>query len=189
MQNLLSKCQEWWGWGTIFPLESVKKNILLLSFFLENMPYQYSSDAQSCRTVCDPMDCSTPVLPVHHQLTEFTQINVRWVGDAIQLSHPLSSPSLPPFNLSQHQDLCKWVCSSHQVPKVLEFQLQHQSFQWTLRTDLPWDGRVGSPCSPRNSQESSPTPQLKSISSSVHSFLYSPTLTSIHDCWENHSFD
>ena len=85
----------------------------------------------------------------------------------------LSSPS-PAFNLSHHQGLFKWVCSSHQVAKVLEFQLQHQSFQWALRTDLLQSGLVGSPCSPRDSQESSPTPQFKSINSSVLSFLHSP---------------
>ena len=74
--------------------------------------------------------------PVHHQILESTQIHVHWVGDAIQPSHPLSSPSPPALNLSQHQGLFKWVSSSHQVAKVLEFQLQHQSFQWTPRTDL-----------------------------------------------------
>ena len=79
------------------------------------------------------------------------------------------------------------VNSSHQMAKVLEFQLQHHSFQWTPRTDLLQDGLVGSPCSPRDSQESSPTPQFKSINSFVLSFLYSPTLTSIHDYWKNHS--
>ena len=68
--------------------------------------------------------------PVHHQLPEFTQTHVHWVGDAVQLSHPLSAPSPPAFNLSQRQGLFKWVSSSHQVAKVLEFQLQHQSFQW-----------------------------------------------------------
>ena len=82
-----------------------------------------------------------------------------------------------------------WISSSHQVAKVLEFQLQHQSFQWTPRTDLLLDGLVGSPCSPRDSQESSPTPQFKSINSSALSFLYGPTLTSIHDYWKNHSPD
>ena len=95
----------------------------------------FSSVTQSCLTLCDPMDCSTPGLPVHHQLPEFTQTHVHWVGDAIQLSHPLLSPSPPAFNLSQHQGLFKWVSSSHQVAKILEFQLQHQSFQWTFRTD------------------------------------------------------
>ena len=98
--------------------------------------YQFSSVAQSCPTFCDPMDRSTPVLPVNHQLLEFTQTHIHWVSDAIQPSHPLSSPSPPALNLSQHQGLFKWVSSSHQVAKVLEFQLQHQSFQWTPRTDL-----------------------------------------------------
>ena len=108
-------------------------------------------------------------------------------------SYPSISSSVIPFssclNLSQHQGLFKWVSSSHQVAKVLEFQLPHQSFQWIFRTDFLWDGLVGSPCNARYSQESSPTPQFKSISSSALSFLYSPTLTSIHDHWKNHSFD
>ena len=130
------------------------------------------------------MNCSTPGLSVHHQLLESTQTHVHWVGDAIQPSHPLSSPSPPALNLSQHQGLFKWVSSSHQVTKVLEFQLQHQSFLRTPRTDLLLNGLVGSPCSPRDSQESSPTPQFKNINSLVLSFLYSPTLTSIHDHWK-----
>ena len=92
--------------------------------------------AQSCLTLCDPMDCSMPGLPVHHQLPEFTQTHVHWASDAIQPSHPLLSPSPPTFNLSQHQGLFKWVSSSHQVARVLEFQLQHQSFQWIFRTDF-----------------------------------------------------
>ena len=81
----------------------------------------------------DPMNCSTPGLSVHRQLPEF--IYILWVGDAIQLSHPLSSPSPAAFSLSQHQGLFQWVSSSHQVAKVLKFQLQHQSFQWVFRTD------------------------------------------------------
>ena len=93
----------------------------------------FCSVVQSCSTLSDPMDCSTPGLPVHHQHPEFTQTHVHWVGDAIQPSHPLSSPSPPAFNLSQHQGLFQWVSSLHQVAKVLEFQLQHQSFQWTPR--------------------------------------------------------
>ena len=96
----------------------------------------FSSVAQSCLTLCDPMNRSTPGLPVHHQLLEFTQTHVHWIGDAIQPSHPLSSPSPPVLNLSQHQGLFKWVSSSHQVAKVLEFQLQHQSFWWLFRTDF-----------------------------------------------------
>ena len=83
-----------------------------------------------------PMDCSMPGLPVHHQLLEFTQTHVHWVGNANQPSHSLYSPSPPAFNLPQHQGLFKWVSSSHKVAKVLEFQLQHQSLQWTPRTDL-----------------------------------------------------
>ena len=89
---------------------------------------------------------------------------------------PLLSPSPPAFNLSQHGGLFQEVSSSHQVAKVLEFQLQHQPFQWIFRTDFLWDWLVGSPCSPRDSQESSPTPQFKSINSSALSFLYSPTI-------------
>ena len=136
-----------------------------------------------------PMDCSTPGFPVHYQLPELAQTHVHWVSDAIQPSHPLSSPSPPAFNLSQHQGLFKWVSSSHQVARGLEFQLQHQSFQWIFRTDFLQDWLVWSPCSPGDSQESSPTPQFKSISSSVLSFLYSPTLTSIRDYWKSHFFD
>ena len=151
--------------------------------------FQFSSVTQLCPTPGDPMNHSTPGLPVHHQLQESTQTRVHWVGDAIQPSHPLLSPSPPGLNLSQHQDLFKWVSSSHQVARVLEFQLQHQSFQWTPSIDLLWDGLVGSPCSQRDSQESSPTPQFKSTTSSVLRFIYSLTLTSIHDYWKNHSLD
>ena len=95
-----------------------------------------SSVAQSCLALCDPMNCSTLGLPVHHQLPESTQTHVLWVSDAIWSSHPLLSPSPPAFNLSQHQGLFKWVSSSHQVAKILEFPLQHQSFLWTPRTDF-----------------------------------------------------
>ena len=150
---------------------------------------QFSSVAQACPTLCDPMNHSTPGPPVHHQLPESTQTHVHWVGDAIQSAHSLLSPSLPAPNPSQHQGLFQWVSSSHQVAKVLEFQLQHQSFQWTPRTDLLEEGLVGSPCSSRDSQESAPTPQFKSINSLALSFLYGPTLTSIHDHWKNHSLD
>ena len=107
--------------------------------------FQFSSVQSLSRVrLCDPMDHSTPGLPVHHRLSEFTQTHVHWVGDAIQSSHPLLSPSPPAFNLSQHQGLFKWVSSLHQVAKELEFQLQFlpsfnssfSSFQWTPRTDL-----------------------------------------------------
>ena len=107
--------------------------------------------------LCNPMNCSMPGLPVHHQLTEFTQTHIHRVSDAIQPSHPLSSPSPPALNLSQHQDLFKWVSTLHQVAKVLEFQLQHQCFQWTPRADLLQNGLVGYPWSLRDSQEFSNT--------------------------------
>ena len=99
--------------------------------------FQFSSVTQLCPTLCDLMDCSTPGFPVHHQLLEFSQTHAHSVGDAIQPSHPLSSPSPPALNLSQHQGLFKWVSSVHEVAKVLEFQLQYQSFQWIFRTDFP----------------------------------------------------
>ena len=151
---------------------------------------QFSSVQSLSRVrVCDPMNHSTPGLSVHHQFPEFTQTHVHRVRDAIQPSHPLSSPSPPAPNPSQHQSFFRWVNSSHEVAKVLEFQLQHHSFQRNPRVDLLQNGLVGSPCSPRDSQESSPTPQFKSINSSALSLLHSPTLTSMHDHWKNHSLD
>ena len=109
------------------------KIYLALLLYLLFISVQFSSVTQSCLTLCDPINRSTPGLPVHHQLPESTQTHVHQVSDAIQPSHPLSSPSPPALNLSQHQGLLKWVSSSHQVAKILEFQLQHQSFQWTPR--------------------------------------------------------
>ena len=162
------------------------------------------------------MDCSTPGFPAHHQLLELSQTHVHRVGDAIQPSHHfchpllllafskscpssrwchptissfLSFPSPTSFTLSQNQGLSQWASSSHEVAKVLEPQLQHQSFQWIFRIDFLYNWLVWFPCSPRDSQEFSPTPQFKSINSLVLSFLYDPTLTSIHDYWKNHSFD
>ena len=121
----------WYALSIVFclfkPGHCSRLNWILLSF---------SSVIQLCLTLCNPMDCSTLGLPVHHQLSDFTQTHVHWVSDAIQPSHPLSSPSPPAFNISQHQGLFKWVSSSYQVAKVLEFQLQHQSFQWIFRTDF-----------------------------------------------------
>ena len=116
--------------------------------------YRFSSvqSFQLYPTLCDPTDCSTPDFPVHHQLSAFTQTHVHRFSDAIQPSRPLSSPSLA-LNLSQHQGLFQGVSALHQVAKVIEFQVQHQSFQWTFRTDFLYDGVVGSPFSPRNLQE------------------------------------
>ena len=102
------------------------------------MLIQFSLVAQSCPTL------TTPGLPVHHQLPELTQTHIHWGGDAIQPFHPLSSPSPPAFNLFQHQGLFIWVSSSHQVAKVLEFQLQHQSFQRIFKDWFPlgWTGWI-----------------------------------------------
>ena len=130
------------------------------------------------------MDGSTPGLPVHHQLPEFTQTHVYWVSDAIQPSHLLSSPYPSAFNLSQHQGLFQWVISSHEVAKVLEFQLQHLSLQRNPRADLLQNGVVGSPCNPRDSQESSPTLQFKSINSLALSFTY--PIFCIHSSFSEH---
>ena len=129
------------------------------------------------------MDCSTPGLPVHHQLLEFTQTHVHWVRDAIQPSHSLSSPSPLTFSLSQHQGFFKWVSFSHQKAKILEFQLQHQSFQ-CIQDWFPLGLTALISLSQRDSQESSPKPYFKSISSLVFSFLCNPILTSIHDYWK-----
>ena len=110
----------------------------LYSKFPLNIP-QVLSSVQSLSHVwlCNPRDSSMSGLPVHYQLPGFTQTQVHWVSDAIQTSRPLASPSPPAFNLSQHQGLSKWVSSSHQMAKVLEFQLWHQPFQWIFRTDTP----------------------------------------------------
>ena len=132
-----------------------------------------------CPALCDPMDCNMPGLPILHYLPEFAQTHVHWISDAIQPSHPLSSPSPPAFNLSQ--SLFQWVSSLHQVVKVLELQLQ---------TSIdPVNTLLWSPCYQRDSQESSPAPWFKSISFSALRFLYGPTLTSICDHWKNHSFE
>ena len=101
-----------------------------------DIPQPISSVAQSCMSLCNPVDYRMPGFPVYHQLPDLVHTHVHWLGDAIQPSHPLSSPSPPAFNLSQHQHLFQWVSISHQVAKVLEFQPQPQSFQWKFRTDF-----------------------------------------------------
>ena len=148
---------------------------------------QFSSVAQSCPTLCDPMNCSTPGLPV--QLPEFSQIHVHWVRGATQPSHPLSSPIfscpqfLPASKSFPMSQLFAWGGQSPGISALASFLPKNP------RVDLLQNGLVGSLCSPRDSQESSPTPQFKSINSSVLSLLHSPTLTSIHDYWKNHSLD
>ena len=155
----------------------------------ESFPFisQLSSVAQSCLTLCGPMDCSMPGLPVHHQLPELAQIHVHLVDDVIQPSHPLSSPS-PAFNFSQHQGLFKWSVLLIKWPEYWSFSISISPFnEYSVLISFKMD--VGSPWSPRDSPESSPTPQFKIINSLVLSFLYSPTLTAIHNCWKNHSLD
>ena len=141
--------------------------------------HQFNSVTQSCPTLCNFMNCSTPGLPVHHQLPESTQTHVHWVGDAIQPSHPLSSPSPPAPNPSQHQGLFQWVSSSHQVAKVLEFQLQHPMDTqdwfpsgWTSWMSLQSKGlsRVFSNTTVQKHQSFGTQP-------------YFPNLTSMHGYW------
>ena len=129
---------------------------------------QFSSIAQSCLTLCDPMNHSTPGLPVHHQLPEFTQTHVHRVGDAIQPSHPLSSPSPPAPNPSQHQSLFQWVNSLHEVVKVLEFQLQALS-----KSISQWRQEAVNPLP----QSKTPIVQIKQPQ-----FLYHPPLVFIWTC-------
>ena len=148
---------------------------------------QFSRSVMS-DSFCDPMNRSTPGLPVHHQLPEFTQTHVYRVGDAIQPSHPLSSPSPPAPNPSQHQGLFQWVNSCNEVAKVLEFQLRispSNEHPGLISFRMDWLDLL----EVQGSQESSPTLQFKSINSSALSFLYSPTLTSIPDHWKNYSLD
>ena len=108
---------------------------IIVSYRVVSVQFKFSSVAQSCLTLCDPVNRSMPGLPVHHQLPEFTRNHVHRVSGDIRPSHPLSSTSPPAPNTSQHQGLFHWVNSLHEVVKVLEFQPQHQSFQWTPRTD------------------------------------------------------
>ena len=159
------------------------------AFFFPSVSFyslQFSSvQSLSCLTLCNPMDCSTPGLPVHHQLPESTQTHVHWVSDAIQPSHPLSSPS-PALNLSQHQDFFQWVSSLHQVAKVLGVSASASVLPMNIQDWFPL-GLTGliSLLSKWLSRVFSNTTVQK------HQFfgaqLYCPTLTSIHDHWKNHS--
>ena len=153
-----------------------------------NISVQFSSVAQSCPTLCDPMNRSTPGHPDHHQLLEFTQTHVHRVSDAIQPSHPRSSPSPPAPNPSQHQSLSQWVSSSHQVAKVLDFSfsiIPSKEHPGLISFRIDWLDLLAV----QGTLESSPTSQFKSINSSALCLLHSPTLTSIHDHWKNHSLD
>ena len=163
------------------------ESIVLLN--LQNLgSVQFSSVAQSCLTLCDSMNHSTPGLPLHHQLPESTQTPVHWVGDAIQPSHPLSSPLLLPSIFPRIRVFPNESALLIRWPK-------YWSFSFSISPCSEYPGLISfrmdwwTPCNPKDSQESSPTPQFKSINSLVLSFLYSLTLTSIHDYWKNHSLD
>ena len=128
-EETLDKTSQSLKTSTIWPLTKILLTSAL-DYFLVVV------QSLSCVCLCNPMDCSTPGFSVLRHLLELAQTHVYWVSDAIQPSHPLSSPSPPAFNLSQQQGLFQWVSSLHQVAKVSELQLQHQSLQWTPRTDL-----------------------------------------------------
>ena len=146
--------------------------------------YQFSSVAKSCLTLCNPMNRNTPGLPVHHRLLEFTQTHVCRVRDAIQPSHPLSSPSAPasifPSIRVFSNESVIWI----RWPK-------YWSFSFSISPSNEYSGLIyfRMDLQSKGLSESFPTPQFKSINSSVLSFLYSPTLTCIHDYWKNHSLD
>ena len=127
--------------------------------------------------------------PVPHHLLKFAPVHVHCISDAIQSSHPLMLSSPFTLNLSLPQGLFQWVSYLHQMIKILELQLQHQSFQWVFRVDFPQHWLVWSPCCPWSFQESSLAPQFESINSLAFWFLYSPAITTAHDHWEDHSLD
>ena len=172
---------------TRFPLRFTIFNRahVLFSLSFPKVILQFSSVSQSCPNLCDPMDYNTPNFPIRHQLPELTQTQVHRVGNAIQPFHPLSSPSPPTFNLSWH--LNQRVSSSHHVAKVLEFQLQHQSFRFIFRKyffTMDWLDLLAVQGTLKSLLQ-----HHSSKASIALRFLYSPTLTSIHDYRQNHSFD
>ena len=150
-------------------------------------PHTLQFSTVSRAQLCDPMDCSMPGFPVHRQLLELAQPHIPWVGDAIQPFHPLFLPSLPAFNLSWHQGLFQWVSSSHQVAKYWSFSFSISSTNvcpGLISFRMDWLDLLAIQGISLAIQESSPSSQFKSINSSVLSFLYSPTLTSIHNYWK-----
>ena len=168
----------------VFHLSEKSSYLLYLSFRKQgpsSYSYQLVVQFLSCvQTLCDPIDCTMPGFPVLHCLLEFDQIHIYWISDAIPPSHPLLSPSPPAFNLSQHQVLCQWVVSLHQVAKGLELQL----YSGLISFMIDWFDLLAV----QGTLKSFPASQFESINSSALSLLYGPTLTSVHDYWKNHSF-
>ena len=185
----------WIHWRVYNFIANTGKGVLFLPpsdayirSFLYLLSIQFSSVAQSCPTLCDPMNCSTPGLPVQHQLPEFTPTHVHWVSDAIQSSHPLSSCSPPAPNPSKHQSLFQWVNSSHEVAKYWSF-----SFSITPSNEHSWLISFRIDCLHLLAVQGTlksllQNPVQKHQFFGAH-FLYTPTVTSIHDYLKNHSFD
>ena len=179
-----------WHHGTLSQTLIIHIKLMPLWFCLLRIAVQFSSVQLFSRVwLCDPMNCSTPGLPVHHQLLEFTQTHVHQVGDAIQPSHPLLSPFIPAPNPSQHQSLFQWVNSSHEVAKILEFQLSiipSKEHPGLISFRMDWLDLLGV----QGTLKSLLQHHSSKASILCHSALfYSPTLTSIHDYWKKHSFD
>ena len=149
---------------------------------------QFSSVTQSRPTPCDPMDCSTPGFPVHHQLPEFTQTHVHWVSYAIQPSHPLSSLSPPAFDLCQRQGLFKWVSSSHHVAKVLEISASASVLPMTIQDWYPLGYTVWISLQSRGLSRvfSNTTVQKHQFFSAQPSLWFNSHI--VNDYWKNHSF-
>ena len=169
---------------TVYLWISLKQNV---STYLVLADIQFSSVAQSCPTLCDPMNRSMTGLPVHHQLPEFTQTHVHRVDDAIQPSHPLSSPLLLPPTLPSIRDFSNESALRMRCPKYLSFSFSispSNEHPWLISFRMDWLDLLAVQ---GTLKESSPTPQFRSINSSAFSFLHSPTVTYIHDHWKNHS--
>ena len=187
MANRMGK--QWKQWQTLFSWTPKSRQMVTVpmklkyTWSLEEKLWQtwidqFSSVTESCPTLCDSMNCSMPGLPVHQQLPKFTQTHVHWVGDAIQLYHPLSSPSTPALNLSQHQGLFEWVSSHITWPK-------YWSFIFNISPSNEHLGLISFRMDWLDLLAVQGTLKTKSNDSSVLNFLYSPTLISIHDYWKN----
>ena len=183
---VLPSSQQRWSPYFLIVSSNIQNKWLSLSCFVHPFSsVQSLSHVWLFMTPCTAAHQASLSITNSWSLLRLMSIELVMPSNHLILCHPLLLPSIFP----KHQGLFQWVSSLHQVAKVLELQLQHQSFQWIFRTDFFEDGLVGSPCSPRDSQESSPTPQFRNINSLAFSFLYGPTLTFIHDYWKKHSFD